>query len=78
MAKRLAAKGKRTLDLSKKAVYSSILQSSFLSHHTTDIGIAFSTPVKLWLALSWVDSTINMAWYRRLHEFLRITSQFKR
>ena len=47
-------------------------QSIFLSLHT-NIGTAFQATLRLWLTLSWVAYTMNMAWSRRLHEFLRTT-----
>ncbi len=38
-----------------------IRHSIFLSHHKS-VGIEFRTTVRLWLTLSWVDYTMNMAW----------------
>ena len=32
--------------------------------------------IRIWLTLSWVDYTMNMACLRRLHEFLPITMAF--
>jgi len=54
---------------------SRIRRSNFLSHHP-DIGMVFRTTVRLWLTLSWVDYTMNMACWRRLHDFLRVTMAF--
>lgn len=54
---------------------SRIRQPSFLSRHT-NIGIVFLNILRLWRTRFWVDCTMNMAWWPKLHEFLRGTAYF--
>jgi len=53
-----------------------IHEAIFQSHYTR-IGIVFRTAVKLWLTLSWVAYTMNIAWKQSLREFLRSTAYYR-